>query len=298
MIQINCPECRKALRASPAAAGKKLKCPGCGTIISVPAGEPAPSPVAALPKTATKTDPKPPPLPRVQDDEDEPFPLVRREDDGFTDERPLQKRRRDRDDDEDDDDRPRRRRSARDDDDDYDDDRRVRSRRSARDDDDYDDDRSRRRRRRSRDDDDDIIRRPRDNHTLEEFPVWAVILLHYATCGLFTMIKLMLMHGQMPQNRSDDPSAGKAIGFCFIPIFGPLYWQFFANARLCHRINEQRRLAGLPQDAPTGLAITSCVLMIIPYVNLLIGLPIVLPIYGAMVQAKVNELVREGRDRD
>src|SRR5438874_12371470 len=66
------------------------------------------------------------------------------------------------------------------------------------------------------------------------FPVVAVILLHYVTCGIFPLIWLNLMHGKLPRVRADDPSAGKAIGFCFIPFFN-LYWIFFTYRRLCLR---------------------------------------------------------------
>lgn len=150
------------------------------------------------------------------------------------------------------------------------------------------------RRRRAYDDEDDdddgelVVRRPRGKHTLTSFPVWAIVLLHFPTFGIFTMIKLNLMHGQMPQNRHDDPSAGKAIGFMFIPFFN-LYWVFFTYNRLCLRINEQRRLVGLRSDVPESLAIAMCILMIIPYIGL-ISFLFLMPIFACIAQAKVNEL--------
>ncbi|HMD54201.1 MAG TPA: DUF4234 domain-containing protein, partial [Phycisphaerae bacterium] len=72
-------------------------------------------------------------------------------------------------------------------------------------------------------------------HQLTSLPVALVILLHYMTCGIFPLIWLNLMHGKLPRIRPDDPSAGKAIGFCFIPFFN-LYWIFFTYRRLCLRI--------------------------------------------------------------
>jgi hypothetical protein len=72
-------------------------------------------------------------------------------------------------------------------------------------------------------------------HGLTSFPVPLVILPHYMTCGLFPLIWLNLMHGKLPRIRPDDPSAGKAVGFCFIPFFN-LYWIFFTFRRLCLRI--------------------------------------------------------------
>ena len=125
-------------------------------------------------------------------------------------------------------------------------------------------------------------------HQFSTFPVAVVILLHYVTLGIFTMIYLNLLHGKMPQIRHDDPSAGKAIGFLFIPFFN-IYWVFFTYCRLCDRINEQRRSNGLPDSVPKGLAITMCILMLIPYISMLSWL-ILTPIFAGIVQSNVNEL--------
>ncbi len=124
---------------------------------------------------------------------------------------------------------------------------------------------------------------------LSPFPVVAVILLHYVTCGIFTMVWLNLLHGKLPKVRTDDPSAGKAIGFCFIPFFN-LYWIFFVYRRLCLRLAEQRQLAGLPANDLRGLATTNCIFQVIPYINGLIGYTIITPIFAGLVQASVNEL--------
>lgn len=132
-------------------------------------------------------------------------------------------------------------------------------------------------------------------HAMTSFSPVAMIFLHWLTFGLFSLIYHHMKHDRMPTVRHDDPSAGKAIGFMFIPIFGPFYWNFFANLRLCDRINEQRRLAGLAPTAPRGLALAFAICMCIPYVNLLIGIPIVGAIYSTVLQANVNELVRATR---
>ena len=128
------------------------------------------------------------------------------------------------------------------------------------------------------------------------FSVPLALLLHYVTFGLFTVIWLNLLHDKMPMVRRDDPSGGKGIGFMFIPIFGPLYWNFFNSTRLCDRINEQRRANGLPDCAPRGLAIAMCVLFIIPYINVLCIL-IIAPIFLGTIQSGVNELalLRQGQ---
>src|SRR6185369_4979284 len=40
---------------------------------------------------------------------------------------------------------------------------------------------------------------PGSGHSLTSFPVAALILLHYATCGVFSLIWLNLMHGKLPE---------------------------------------------------------------------------------------------------
>ncbi|QOV89498.1 GYF domain-containing protein [Humisphaera borealis] len=132
------------------------------------------------------------------------------------------------------------------------------------------------------------------SHTLTSFSTVGVVILHWVTLGVFSFIYQMMKHGSLPVRRPDDPSAGKAIGFMFIPFFN-LYWLFFANLRLIDRINEERRQAGLPQNAPRGLAMAYCICMVIPYINLLVGFLIMGPIYWGTLQANVNELVRATR---
>lgn len=36
-ITVACPSCRKALKAPDNAAGRKVKCPGCGSVLIIPA---------------------------------------------------------------------------------------------------------------------------------------------------------------------------------------------------------------------------------------------------------------------
>lgn len=128
-------------------------------------------------------------------------------------------------------------------------------------------------------------------HQLTTFPVAVVILLHFVTFGIFTFIWLNLMHGKMCRVRVDDPSAGRAIGFCFIPFFN-LYWIFFTYRRLCLRIDEQRDLYGLPPSNLRGLATTACIFQVIPYLNILIDYTIITPIFLGMIQSSVNQLAR------
>jgi len=126
-------------------------------------------------------------------------------------------------------------------------------------------------------------------HQLTGFPTVAVILLHYLTCGVFSIVWLNVMHGRLPKVRSDDPSAGQAVGFCFIPFFN-LYWFFFTFRRLCVRVDEQRELYGLPPSNLRGLATATCVFGVIPYINALVAYTILMPIYAALMQSSVNQL--------
>lgn len=128
-------------------------------------------------------------------------------------------------------------------------------------------------------------------HQLTSFPVAALILLHYLTCGIFSLVWLNLMHGKLPRTRPDDPSAGRAVGFCFIPFFN-LYWIFFTFRRLCLRVDEQRELYGLPPSNLRGMATTSCIFQVIPYINGLIGYTIITPIFIGLMQSSVNELAK------
>ncbi|HWF20170.1 MAG TPA: hypothetical protein VG754_12945 [Verrucomicrobiae bacterium] len=131
---------------------------------------------------------------------------------------------------------------------------------------------------------------PVGTHTLDSFPVVALILIHFFTCGLFSFIWLGLMHGRLPKVREDDPSAGKAVGFCFIPFFN-LYWIFFSYRRLCLRVDEQRILYGLPPSNLTSMATAACIFQVIPYVNIL-GSITTLPIFAGQMQYSVNQLVK------
>ncbi len=128
-------------------------------------------------------------------------------------------------------------------------------------------------------------------HQLTTFPVAVAILLHFVTFGIFTKVWLNVMHGKMCRVRADDPSAGRAIGFCFIPLFN-LYWIFFTYRRLCLRVDEQRGLYGLPASNLSGLATAACIFQIIPYLNLLVGYLFLTPIFIGMMQASVNQLAR------
>ncbi|HRX87712.1 MAG TPA: hypothetical protein P5572_22015 [Phycisphaerae bacterium] len=139
-------------------------------------------------------------------------------------------------------------------------------------------------------------------HLLASFPVASLVLLHYLTAGAFSVMYLNLLHERMPRLRRDDPSATVALGLCFIPVFN-LYWFAFSFHRLCARINEQRQFAGLPELAPSWLAIPVGVLFACGltatffttagfYVWGIIG-AVALPVFAGMVQHSINELCEQ-----
>lgn len=128
-------------------------------------------------------------------------------------------------------------------------------------------------------------------HSLRPFPVWAVALLHIFTLGLFPLIHFGLQHDRLPRAANNDPSAGKAIGFAFIPYFN-LYWVFFSSLRLCDRLTLQLRLRGLQETAPRGALLAASILWVIPYVNLIIGFPIMWTIAVCMLQSTINRVAQ------
>ncbi|HET6248261.1 MAG TPA: hypothetical protein VFE47_11230 [Tepidisphaeraceae bacterium] len=129
---------------------------------------------------------------------------------------------------------------------------------------------------------------PQKWHALGVFNPILAACCHILTLGFFTLFHFQLMHDQLPKNRPDDPSSGRAIGFMFIPFYN-LYWMFFSQLRLLKRIDEQRRLAGLPNRSLRGLCIAMLVMLCIPYINF-ISFFIVHPVYICLLQTSVNEL--------
>jgi predicted Zn finger-like uncharacterized protein len=137
-------------------------------------------------------------------------------------------------------------------------------------------------------------------HQLSVFPVAALVLLHYVTAGVFSVIYLNLLHDKMPRLRRSDPSATKAIGLAFVPGVN-LVWFFFTYRRLCVRINEQRCFHGLPETAPTSLAIAVALLTLFGSLTYVFPAPglvvlsvlglVVMPVFAALVQHSINELV-------
>jgi hypothetical protein len=145
------------------------------------------------------------------------------------------------------------------------------------------------------------------HHSLATFPVAVLLLLHYLTAGLFTVFHLSMLHDRIPKLRRDDPSSTVALGLCFVPIFN-LYWLGWSCRRLCLRVNEQRRLHGLPETSPASLAMPTCLLYglglvgaffstTVLYVWGVIG-SLTLPIFAAWVQLTINELCEHTPEDD
>jgi hypothetical protein len=130
-------------------------------------------------------------------------------------------------------------------------------------------------------------------HSLEHFPVWAVALLHLISFGLSSLILFGIQHSRMPRAAYNDPSAGQAIGFQFIPFFN-LYWIFFSPMRLADRVELQYRLRGeQPDGVPKALFLSAAILNVIPYLGIL-SLPTLWLLASCFMQARINRLVEMG----
>ncbi|MDD5327289.1 MAG: hypothetical protein PHY02_05685 [Phycisphaerae bacterium] len=123
---------------------------------------------------------------------------------------------------------------------------------------------------------------------ISTFPVAAVVIFHFLTLGIFTTIYMGLKHSRLPLIKPNDFSAGKAIGFLFIPFFN-IYWYFVFWIRLVDRINFQYKLRNQPDAIPKGLVVTTLIISLIPYLGLIGGF-ILLPICAGIIQSACNKL--------
>jgi hypothetical protein len=141
-----------------------------------------------------------------------------------------------------------------------------------------------------------------EEHKLTHFPVVQVLLLHYATAGLFTAFYLNLMHDKLPRNRRSDPSGFIAVALACIPGVN-LIWFFFTYHRLCVRINEQRRFRDLPETAPKVMAVAVAAVLLCGVFGLVLPstgwvvlgttYAVLFPVFVALVQASANELIEQ-----
>jgi hypothetical protein len=51
------------------------------------------------------------------------------------------------------------------------------------------------------------------------FPISQLLLWHILSLGVFSLVWLSLLHGYLPRRQKDDPTAGRALGRLFIPIY-------------------------------------------------------------------------------
>ncbi len=127
------------------------------------------------------------------------------------------------------------------------------------------------------------------HHTLTPFPAWAIPILTLVTLGIFPLIHFGVQHDKLPRAAANDPTAGRAIGFTFVPYFN-LYWVFFNSMRLADRLNLQLRIRGEePSTLIKGLMITCSIFTVFPWLNLLLALPL-WAIGGAVLQHTANRV--------
>lgn len=126
-------------------------------------------------------------------------------------------------------------------------------------------------------------------HKLDsEFPIWACIILHYISVGIFDLIYYGVIHGKLPYLENDDPTTGKAIGFMFIPIYN-IYWYFFFWLRLIDRIKLQYKLRKKKYSLNKTFFIIILIGSIIPYAGFLVFMPIMI----GLIQNAINRLVEQ-----
>jgi hypothetical protein len=123
---------------------------------------------------------------------------------------------------------------------------------------------------------------------VKNFPVAAVVLLHLFTFGIFSFFYYGVAHSHFPKIKSDDFSAGRAIGFSFIPFFN-LYWTFIFWLSLVDKINLQLRLRNIRYNVSKGLILTDRILSVIPYINIL-AIFVFSPICVGFIQSGLNKL--------
>ena len=128
------------------------------------------------------------------------------------------------------------------------------------------------------------------HNTLKRFPTWLVVVLHILTLGIFTVFYQGMKLSKLPLVRHNDFTAAKGIGFNFIPFFN-LYWVFRFVLAVTDRLNFQFRLRGQPPPISRELALASCILHVIPYLNVLSWL-ILEPIVAGQWQSATNRLVK------
>lgn len=131
-----------------------------------------------------------------------------------------------------------------------------------------------------------------------QFSVGLGVFLHFITLGIFTTIHCGLMHSKLPKITIKDFSAGKAIGFLFIPIIN-VFWFYVFWEQLARRINFQYKLRNKPLPVSISLATWACVLQIlifIPYVGWVtyfVSFLFLFPLLFNQIRSACNQLAEE-----
>jgi hypothetical protein len=71
MIHITCQHCSRDIRVADEHAGKRIRCPGCKEVLTLPAAAPQPAKAAPVPSSIKKAAPPPIPKRRPPEDDDE-----------------------------------------------------------------------------------------------------------------------------------------------------------------------------------------------------------------------------------
>ena len=131
----------------------------------------------------------------------------------------------------------------------------------------------------------------------------AAVVCSILTANAFFVINYSLKHGKLPKVANDDPSAARALGFLFIPLFN-FYWVFFTWTRLARRLDLQFALRGQPKPVGTALPITICIVFLLTVFGgqaraeigagmWMLNWLVFIPIYAWKLQCAINRLVDE-----
>jgi hypothetical protein len=71
MIHITCQHCSRDIRVADEHAGKRIRCPGCKEVLTLPAAAAAPQPAKAAPVPSSIKKTAPPPIPKRRPPEDD-----------------------------------------------------------------------------------------------------------------------------------------------------------------------------------------------------------------------------------
>ena len=117
------------------------------------------------------------------------------------------------------------------------------------------------------------IVRIREVEIVRSFPVFALLLLHFFTCGIFTFFWITGLHGKLPKTRADDFSGAKAIALSLMPFYN-LFWFFIVYPRLCSRVAAVSRQYNLKPVALLPLCYAMCVCIVVPVAMAIAGLTV------------------------